>query len=94
MDERTEQKMIYYLVAVMSIIHVDATRDVYLFDNSFSSIDECEYYHAFNVARINDFLVREYNYSQSVHQIFCVDEESLKDWIENNAYDRKEGFAL
>ena len=85
--------MIYYLVAVMSIVHIDASRDVYVFDNTFSSIDECEFFHAFNVGGINDFLIKEYNYSQSVHQLFCVDGESLKDWVENHAYQPREGIA-
>ena len=85
--------MIYYLVAVMSIIHIDASRDVYVFDNTFSSVDECEFFHAFNVAQIDNFLVREYNYSQSVHQIFCVDGDSLDDWVENHAYKARDGIA-
>ena len=85
--------MIYYLVAVMSIIHIDASRDVYIFENSFSSVDECEFFHAFNVAKINDFLVKEYNYSQSVHQLFCVDGESLEDWVKNHSYEAREGIA-
>ena len=65
--------MMYYLVAVMSIIHVDMSRDVYIFDYDFVSFDHCQYYHAVNEIKIDDFLVKTYNYSQDVHQIFCVD---------------------
>ena len=43
----------------MSIIHIDASRDVYIFENSFTSVDECEFFNAFNVAKIDDFLVKE-----------------------------------
>jgi len=86
--------MMYYLVAVMSIIHVDMSRDVYIFDYDFVSFDHCQYYHAVNEIKIDDFLVKTYNYSQDVHQIFCVDAESLTEWVDNHSHAARPGVAL
>ncbi len=85
--------MMYYLVAVMSVIHFDMSRDVYIFDYDFASLDHCQYYHAVNEVKIDDFLLKTYNHSQDIHQIFCIDAESLTDWVENNASEAREGIT-